>query len=94
MTEYHLGIQTIKNGHIDKRFLLPIQTNDSLSHYQPIDLRLRFENPCWTENENNTSIRVACWHEGTWYDLESQIYSLEKIPGETNRSSVNVTLFF
>ncbi len=66
-----------------QELLLPIQTNDSLSHYQPIDLRLRFENPCWTENENSTSIRVACWHEGTWFDLESQIYSLEKILGET-----------
>ena len=63
---------------------LPIHTNDSISHYQPIDLRLRFENPCWTENENNTSIRVACWFEETWYDLESQIYSLEPAQGETS----------
>ncbi|MCX6671151.1 MAG: carboxypeptidase regulatory-like domain-containing protein, partial [Euryarchaeota archaeon] len=63
---------------------LPIQTNDSISHYQPIDLRLRFENPCWTENENNTSIRVACWFEETWYDLESQIYSLEPAQRETS----------
>ncbi|HWR27219.1 MAG TPA: hypothetical protein VN377_02155 [Candidatus Thermoplasmatota archaeon] len=63
---------------------LPIQTDENVSHYQPIDLRLRFENPCWTENENNTSIRIACWHADIWYDLESQIYSLEKIPGETS----------
>ena len=63
---------------------LPINTNENVSHYQPIDLRLRFENPCWTENENITSIRVACLHEELWYTLESQIYSLEKIPGETS----------
>ena len=63
---------------------LPIHTNDSISHYQPIDLRLRFEKPCWTENENKTSIRIGCWYEEAWYDLESQIYSLEQAQGETS----------
>jgi hypothetical protein len=70
-----------------QEILLPIHTNENISHYQPIDLHLRFENPCWTENENNTSIRVACWQEETWHELESQIYSLEKTPGETSRIS-------
>ncbi len=63
---------------------LPIQTKDSISHYQPIDLRLQFENPCWTENENKTSVRVACWYQEQWHNLESQIYSLEKTLGETS----------
>ncbi len=65
-----------------QEILPPIDTNNSLSHFQPIDLRVRFEYPCWTENENKTSVRIACWYEKTWHDLESQIYSLEKIPGE------------
>lgn len=65
-----------------QEILLPINTNDSLSHFQPIDLRVRFEYPCWTENENKTSVRIACWHDETWYELESQIYSIEKVPGE------------
>ncbi len=63
---------------------LPIATNDTTVHYQPIDLRLRFEKSCWTENENNTSIRIACWYDEKWYDLESQIYSIIKVTGETS----------
>ncbi|DAC73000.1 MAG TPA: hypothetical protein DSN98_02420 [Thermoplasmata archaeon] len=56
----------------------PIPTNDSSAQYQPIDLRITFEKPCWTENENNTSIRICSWYKEKWYELESQIYSLKK----------------
>jgi len=62
---------------------LPISTNDSIVHYQPIDLRITFEKPCWTENENKTSIRIGCWYQEEWYDLESQIYDIKKSTGET-----------
>lgn len=62
---------------------LPIPTNDSTAHYQPIDLRITFEKPCWTENENKTSIRIGCWYKEEWYDLESQIYDIIKGVGET-----------
>jgi hypothetical protein len=62
---------------------LPIPTNESIAHYQPIDLRITFEKPCWTENENQTSIRIGCWYKGEWYDLESQIYGIIKAAGET-----------
>jgi hypothetical protein len=60
---------------------LPIITNDSATQYQPIDLRITFERPCWTENENNTSIRICCWQNQKWDELESQIYSLKKSTG-------------
>jgi hypothetical protein len=60
----------------------PIPTNDSTSHYQPIDLRISFEKSCWTEDENTTSIRICCWHNQKWYELESQIYHLTKDTGE------------
>ncbi|KYK24068.1 hypothetical protein AYK25_01915 [Thermoplasmatales archaeon SM1-50] len=63
---------------------LPIPTFDSVAQYQPIDFRIRFEKPCWTENENKTSIRISCWHNEQWYELESQIYSLTKAIGEKN----------
>jgi hypothetical protein len=66
---------------------LPIPTNDSTAHYQPIDLRITFEKPCWTENENKTSIRIGCWYKEEWYDLESQIYGIIKGAGET--TSIN-----
>ena len=62
---------------------LPISTNDSTAHYQPIDLRITFEKPCWTENENKTSIRIGCWYKEEWYELESQIYGIIKGAGET-----------
>ena len=29
---------------------LPLPTNDTAARFQPIDLRIAFENPCWTEN--------------------------------------------
>lgn len=62
---------------------LPIPTNDITVHYQPIDLRITFEKPCWTENENKTSIRIGCWYKEEWYDLESQIYGIIKGAEET-----------
>ncbi|UCF12386.1 MAG: carboxypeptidase regulatory-like domain-containing protein [Thermoplasmatales archaeon] len=58
---------------------LPITTNDSHAKYQPIDIRLNFDNPCWTKNENETSIRVCCWNGQKWFELESQIYDLSYI---------------
>jgi hypothetical protein len=63
---------------------LPIKTNDSTAKYQAIDLRITFANPCWTENENATSIRVLSWYKEEWQVLESQIYNLKRRSGETN----------
>jgi len=58
---------------------LTIETNDSYAKYQPIDIRLNFNNPCWTKNENDTSVRVCCWNGKKWFELESQIYDLNFI---------------
>jgi hypothetical protein len=63
---------------------LPIITNNPLSRYQPIDLRITFEKPCWTENETKTSIRVMCWHNEEWHELESQVYGLPKNSQESS----------
>lgn len=63
---------------------LPIKTNEPAALYQPIDLHITFEKPCWTKNENETSIRVCCWDGSRWHELESQIYCIERDPGETN----------
>jgi hypothetical protein len=62
---------------------LPISTNNPLSRYQPIDLHITFENPCWTENEIKTSIRVTCWYKEEWHLLESQIYDIKRNAGES-----------
>ena len=66
-----------------QELLLPIATNNSTAHYIPIDLRITFEKPCWTENENKTSIRICCWYKENWYELESQIYDITKGAGQT-----------
>ncbi len=58
---------------------LPIATNDSFAKYQPIDIRMIFNNPAWTKNENITSVRVCCWNGEKWFELESQIYDLSFI---------------
>ena len=62
---------------------LPISTNDSHAKYQPIDMQIAFDNPCWTKNENETSIRVCCWDGMRWHELDSQIYDLTET--QTNR---------
>ncbi|MBN1861162.1 MAG: hypothetical protein JW840_06855 [Candidatus Thermoplasmatota archaeon] len=60
----------------------PISTNDSTAHGQPIDLHVRFEQPCWSENETLTSIRVSCWHAEQWQNMDSQIHTLVKNNGK------------
>lgn len=54
-----------------------IDTSNSHTHHQPIDLPIKFSNPCWAKNENEHSIRVICQLDTKWYELESQIYNLE-----------------
>jgi len=57
---------------------IPFDTNLKIAHFQPIDVKVDFQNPCWAKNELENSIRVCCWNENEWYELESQIYDLEK----------------
>ena len=62
--------------------ILPISTNNSISKNQPIDIHVNFENPCWTKNEKETSIRVCCWDGNKWNEIESQIYDLNFVNSE------------
>ncbi|EMR73994.1 Carboxypeptidase regulatory-like domain protein [Thermoplasmatales archaeon SCGC AB-539-N05] len=52
----------------------PISTDGSFAIYQPIDIRIEFDYSCWAKNENRSSVRVCCWHDEEWYELESQVY--------------------
>ena len=61
---------------------VPISTNDSTAHGQPIDLLVIFEKLCWSENENLTSIRVSCWYAEQWHNMDSQIHTLVKNNGK------------
>ncbi|MCD6107951.1 MAG: carboxypeptidase regulatory-like domain-containing protein [Thermoplasmata archaeon] len=56
---------------------IPIDTGLDESKFQPIDIKISFDNPCWAENEKKHSIRVVCLHDNKWYELESQIYDLD-----------------
>jgi len=57
---------------------IPISTKSSSAHYQPIDIFIEFNNLCWTKNVDETSIRLLCWHQDQWHELESQIYNINK----------------
>lgn len=59
-----------------KEINLPISTESPYAKYQPIDIGMEFENPCWALNENKHSIRVVCWDGSNWHELESQIYDM------------------
>ena len=55
---------------------LPIDTSLDGAVYQPIDLQIVFDAPCWAHNETIHSVRVCCWHNDQWHEIESQIYDL------------------
>ncbi len=55
---------------------LPIVTNSEQAKYQPIDISLNFKDVCWAKNEKTNSVRVLCWIDNSWNELESQVYNL------------------
>lgn len=57
---------------------IPFDTNIETAIYQPIDIKIEFDNLCWAKNENEHSVRVVCWDGFEWHELECQIYNLEK----------------
>ena len=65
-----------KNWSFRQEISLPISTQLSSAKFQPIDIRVTFDNNCWALSENHSSIRVCCWDGNQWYVLESQIYDL------------------
>lgn len=55
---------------------LPIDTRHPHGSFQPIDLQVTFTQECWALNDTVHSIRICCWHNNQWEELESQIYDL------------------
>jgi len=66
-----------KNWKFRKEIFIPIPTSDSSAKYQPIDMDFEFDNPCLGKNEKEHSIRILCWNEDIWYELESQVYDIQ-----------------
>jgi hypothetical protein len=56
---------------------IPIETKNDHAKYQPIDIPVTFENQCWAKNTEDHSIRIVCYNQNKWHELESQIYELE-----------------
>ena len=58
---------------------IPIDTSLEHAKFQPIDIKIHFQNPCWAKNENEHSIRLVLEKDNKFKELESQIYALENI---------------
>ncbi len=56
---------------------VPLDTSKEIAKYQPIDMRISFDNPCWGINETIHSIRVGVDDGTGLQEIESQIYDLE-----------------
>lgn len=52
-------------------------TSDEFATYQPVDLTMRFDSPCWAASETAHSVRVICKNKKNFLELESQIYDLK-----------------
>jgi len=60
-----------------QEIIIPIDTSLSVSKFQPIDIRIDFENSCWAEDENTHSVRIGIEKDGGLTEIDSQIYDLE-----------------
>ena len=40
---------------------IPFDTGLQIAQFQPIDIKVEFQNPCWAKNELESSIRIVCW---------------------------------
>ncbi len=66
----------IQNFPYKQELDIPIDTSLIEAKYQPIDMRIEFENKCWGINETKHSIRIAYDDGIDLIEIESQIYDL------------------
>ena len=59
-----------------QEIIIPFDTSTDIAKYQPIDIQIEFENPCWAKNEQEHSIRVLFQLGDIFEELDSQIYTL------------------
>jgi len=60
-----------------QELFLPISTESKSASFQPIDIKISFNQKCWAKNEIDHSVRVVCWDGKIWHELECQIYDLD-----------------
>jgi hypothetical protein len=59
-----------------QEIILPIDTSNPHTRYQPIDIQIDFNTPAWAQNETHHAVRIVYEQAGTKFELESQIYDL------------------
>jgi hypothetical protein len=69
--------------------IIPLDTDSESAKYQPIDILIEFDTPCWAINEHEHSIRVIYQENGVVNELESQIYDLN-FSDETHLTSCGI----
>jgi hypothetical protein len=55
---------------------IPFDTSTKYAKYQPIDIPMSFDHPCWARDEKNHSLRIVYQDSESSMELESQIYNL------------------
>jgi len=60
-----------------QEIIIPIDTSQEDSKFQPIDTTIEFSHSCWAKNQTIHSVRVGFENEFGVNEIESQIYDLE-----------------
>jgi hypothetical protein len=60
-----------------QELLIPFNTGNETAKYQPMDMRIKFENSCWGTNETIHSVRVGFDDGSGLQEIESQVYDIE-----------------
>jgi hypothetical protein len=63
--------------------MIQIDTSTNEAKYQPIDLRIKFDNKCWAINETKHSVRIGYDDGYEITEIESQIYDLNRVDEKT-----------
>ncbi len=79
----------LSDYNFQEEIIVPFDTSLDKSKYQPVDLKINFDNPCYAIDELDHSVRIACDTGSEIIELESQIYNLKKTD-DTHISSCNI----
>jgi hypothetical protein len=60
-----------------QEIIIPFDQTNYNTSYQPIDIYVDFNNPCWAKNTEEHSVRVILEKDNKLKEIESQIYDLK-----------------
>jgi hypothetical protein len=79
LSDESIIILDIQDLPFKQELIIPIDTSLNEAKYQPIDIRIKFDNECWAINETIHSVRIAYDDGLELIEIESQIYDLNRI---------------